>query len=75
MSTIPAPLALSGYLRLSQVLELIPICKVSWYQGVKEGRFPRPVPLGARARGYRAQDIADLLDRLGSQAGGGSDAS
>ena len=58
----------TGFLRLSQVLKLIPICKTKWYAGVKDGHFPKPVALGPRTAGYRVQDIKGLIERLGSQA-------
>ncbi len=32
-----------SFLRLPQVLELIPISKSAWWQGCKEGRFPKPI--------------------------------
>jgi predicted DNA-binding transcriptional regulator AlpA len=60
----------TGFLRLDQVLRLIPYKKTAWYAGLKAGRFPKPVPLGPRARGYRAEDIRALIERLGSQATG-----
>ena len=62
--TLPA----TGFLRLNQVLQLIPYKKTAWYAGLKAGRFPKPVALGDRARGYRVEDIAALIQRLGAQA-------
>jgi len=64
--TLPA----TGFLRLNQVLQFIPIGKTRWYHGIKTGEFPNPVNLGPRARAYRAEDIAALIQRLGSQATG-----
>lgn len=64
--TIPT----TGFLRLSQVLKFVPIGKTAWYAGVKDGRFPKPVPLGPRTAAYRAEDIAALIERLGSQSAG-----
>ena len=58
-----------GYLRLSDVLKLIPIAKTAWYAGVKEGRFPAPVKLTKRASGYRAGDIRALIARLDTGEG------
>ena len=58
----------TGFLRLNQVLQLIPYKKTAWYAGLKAGRFPKPVALGDRARGYKAEDIRALIQRLGSQA-------
>jgi predicted DNA-binding transcriptional regulator AlpA len=52
----------NSYLRLRQVLALIPICKSAWWQGCKSGRFPKPVKLGPRTTAWRAADIAALLE-------------
>jgi len=60
----------TGFLRLNQVLQLIPYKKTAWYAGLKAGRFPKPVPLGDRPRGYRAEDIRALIQRLSDQAAG-----
>ncbi len=35
-------------LRLPQVLEIIPISKSAWWQGCKDGRYPKPIKLGPR---------------------------
>lgn len=59
----------SGFLRLKQVLQFIPVGKTAWYNGVKEGRFPKPIQLSARTVVYRAQDIADLIDRISQGQG------
>lgn len=46
---------------------LIPVSKTTWWNGVKSGRFPQPVKLGAgRATFWRASDIYKLIDQLGS---------
>jgi predicted DNA-binding transcriptional regulator AlpA len=62
-STLPA----TGFLRLNQVLKFLPIGKTKWYAGIKSGEYPRPVALGPRTSAYRAEDIAALIERLGSQ--------
>ena len=38
----------TGFLRLPQVLSVIPLGKTSWWEGVRSGRFPKPVKLSAR---------------------------
>lgn len=58
-----------GFLRLANVLKLIPVAKTAWYEGVREGRFPAPVKLTRRASGYRVEDIRALIDRLGGGKG------
>ncbi len=66
---VPAPtLPETGFLRLADVLKFVPVCKTAWYAGVKSGKFPKPIALGARARGYRVADIRSLIERL--NAGG-----
>ena len=48
-------------LRLSTVLQLIPVSKSAWWQGVKEGRFPQPLKLGPRTTVWRAEDLRKLI--------------
>lgn len=60
-----------GYLRLSQILgnknsrppipALIPVGKSTWWEGVKSGRFPKPVKLGPKTTGWRIADIRQLI--------------
>jgi predicted DNA-binding transcriptional regulator AlpA len=57
----------TGFLRLSQVLHVIPLGKTSWWEGVKSGRFPKPVKLSARCTAWRAEDIRALIKRLSDQ--------
>ena len=67
----PAPvLPETGFLRLADVLRFVPVCRTAWYNGVKSGRFPQPVALGKRARGYRVEDVRALIDRLNAGQGG-----
>lgn len=56
----------TGFLRLPQVLALVPISKTSWWEGCKDGRFPKPVKLGPRTTAWRAEDIAALVQSLGN---------
>jgi predicted DNA-binding transcriptional regulator AlpA len=62
-------LSSTGFLRLSQVLELIPVSRSAWWAGCKNGRYPKPVKLGPRTTAWRAADIAALLEKLSEQAG------
>lgn len=59
----------TGFLRLSQIIgnrksisPLIPVCKSTWWQGIKTGRFPMPVKLGPRTTAWRVEDIRDLIE-------------
>lgn len=58
----------TGYLRLAQVLRFIPIGRSSWYAGIKDGRYPRPIRIGPKTAVYRAEDIRQLLAELDKQA-------
>ena len=57
-----------GFLRLPQVLKLIPVSRATWWNGCRSGRFPKSVKLGPRTTAWRAEDIARLLAELGRQA-------
>jgi predicted DNA-binding transcriptional regulator AlpA len=54
----------TGFLRLAQVLTVIPLGKTSWWEGVKSGRFPKPIKLSARCTAWRAEDIRELIQEL-----------
>lgn len=56
-----------GFLRLSQVLRLLPVSKTSWYDGIKAGIYPPPVKIGKRSKAYRAQDIRGLIDQINDE--------
>jgi len=53
----------TGLVRLSRVLELIPISRSSFYAGQAKGLYPRPVAIGPRARAYRVEDIRALIKK------------
>lgn len=60
----------TGFLRLSQIIgsenapPIIPVSKSSWWAGVKSGRYPKPVKLGARTTAWRAEDIRALIESM-----------
>jgi prophage regulatory protein len=49
-------------LRIRQVLEIIPVSKSTWWQGVKDGRFPAPIKLGPRTTCWREPDVLALTE-------------
>jgi predicted DNA-binding transcriptional regulator AlpA len=55
----------TGFLRLPQVLSIIPVGKTCWYAGMKSGRFPKPVKLSERCTAWKAEDIRELVKKLG----------
>ncbi len=50
-----------GFVRLPQVLTVFPVGKTCWWDGVKAGRYPKPVKLSARCIAWRAEDIRQLI--------------
>ncbi len=51
----------TGFLRLPAILKVYPIGKSTWWQGVKDGRFPKPVKLGKRTTAWKVEDIKALI--------------
>lgn len=51
-------------LKLPEVLGCFPVSRSRWYQGVKDGEFPKPVRLGPGAVAWRESDITRLIDSL-----------
>jgi len=58
----------TGFMRLSDVLKVIPIGKTTWWDGIKTGRFPKPIKLGKRTTAWKAEDIRSLIDALANQS-------
>ena len=55
----------SGFVRLPSIIGPngpIPVSKSTWWAGVKDGRFPKPVKLGARITAWSVDDIRALID-------------
>jgi predicted DNA-binding transcriptional regulator AlpA len=58
----------TGFLRLPQVLQFIPISKTSFYDGIKAGVYPKQVKLSERTSAWRVEDIRKLIKELGGEA-------
>ena len=54
-----------GFIRLPQVLKIIPVSKSTWWAGVKAGRFPKPVKLGPRMTAWRVSSVMALIESIG----------
>lgn len=54
-------------LRWRDVQQQIPISRSSWYQGVKEGRFPQPVKIGPKTSAWLQSDIDKFIAKLAAQ--------
>lgn len=65
MANNPSPiLPTTGFVRLPQILAVLPYSKSTWWNGVKEGRFPKPVKLGPRTTAWKVEDILRLIQAL-----------
>lgn len=72
MDTLKSPWTNPGttrpeFLRLREVLAMIPVSKSTWWAGVRAGRYPQSVKLSARTTAWRRIDIETLVSHLGQQ--------
>ena len=59
-----AELPAIGFVRLKVVLQFIPVSSSTWWSGVREGIYPKPVQLSPRTTAWRVEDIRELIARL-----------
>lgn len=50
--------------RKNGIPAMLPISKEAWYQGIRDGRYPRPVKLAPKTSAWRRTDIESLVERL-----------
>ena len=73
MHTLPE----TGYLRLPQIIgnqksdppipAIIPVSKSTWWQGVKSGRYPKPVKLSTRVTAWSVESIRELIKQTSGE--------
>jgi predicted DNA-binding transcriptional regulator AlpA len=61
----------TGFLRLRQIIgnpkanppvpPIIPVSRTSWMDGVKSGKYPKPVRLGPRTVAWTVESITGLM--------------
>ena len=56
------PLPAEGFARLTQVLHARGIGKTCLWDGIKEGRFPKPVKISPRVSVWRVEDIREFIN-------------
>jgi predicted DNA-binding transcriptional regulator AlpA len=64
---MPSFLPTEGFVRLSTVLDHIPVSKSTWWDGVKSGDYPAPVKVSPRSTAWLVTDIRELIDKISSQ--------
>ncbi len=52
------------YLRLPQVLKIIPVSLSTWYRDIKSGIYPQPVKLGVRVSGWKIEAVKNCVAEL-----------
>ena len=73
MATTSHQLPETGFLRVWQIVgnpktntpPLIPIGRTSFLNGVKSGKYPKPIKLGERTTAWKVEDIRALISQLG----------
>lgn len=53
-----------GFIRLEQILKLIPVSKATWWNGCKTGQFPKPYKLAPRITAWKVSDIQSCIERF-----------
>lgn len=64
----------AGFVRLKQIVgdpkanpplpAIYPVARSTWWQGVRDGRFPKPVQLSRRVTAWRVEDVRALLAKV-----------
>lgn len=54
--------------RLPSALAITGLCRTSLYNHLKEGKFPEPVRLGARAVGWRESELSEWVNTRQTRA-------
>jgi hypothetical protein len=67
----------TGYLRIRQIIgdkksnpplpPIIPVGRSSWWDGVKKGKFPKPVKISERTTAWKVEDIRALIEKYSNQ--------
>lgn len=57
----PAVLPQDRVLSLAEVLQFFPVSRSTWYQGVKDGKYPKPIQLSARRIAWRYREVIALV--------------
>jgi prophage regulatory protein len=58
-----------GFVRERQVLRVFPVSRSTWWNGIRNGKYPKPVKLSERITAWRVSDIRALIE-VSSRLGG-----
>lgn len=51
-------------LRLSEVLDIVPVSRTTWYDGMKIGLYPNAISLGGRRVAWWEHDVLSCIEAL-----------
>jgi len=57
----------TALIKLPEVLQLYPVSRSTWYQGIKLGKYPPPIKIGPRSSAWRLSDINKLIEDVGAE--------
>ena len=57
----------TGFIRLPVILKIFPVGRSTWFEGVKESRFPKPIKIGVRTTAWKVEDIRALIEKYSNQ--------
>lgn len=66
-NTALSNLSQSAYIRLPEILNLVPIGRSTWWLWVATGKAPKGVKLGKKTTAWKLSDIQKLLDDLSAE--------
>ena len=46
------------------ILPILPISKSTWWAGVKEGKYPKPIKIGPNITVWRSDEIQALISKI-----------
>lgn len=55
----------TGFVRIPEILALIPVSESVWWDGVRNNRYPKGVKLSPRCTAWRVEDIRQLIESIG----------
>jgi predicted DNA-binding transcriptional regulator AlpA len=58
-----------GFVSLPVVLRVLSIGKTSWWNGIREGKYPKPSKFGSKTSRWHVDDIRALIAKFKAQAG------
>jgi predicted DNA-binding transcriptional regulator AlpA len=58
----------TGFIRLPAVLAVFPVSRSSWWQGVKDKKYPPAYKIGPGTTAWKAEDIRALIQKYTAAA-------